>query len=302
MRRVCRFAARLSRYAVGGMLFTQSLGYPPIGAGFGRRMAARGAARREIAVCVTRGENTCGRDCHDDLAQLPAEVSGFQGPDAIGEAARLLEELGFAAGLVTHDPCRHRALVGQLRPPRPRPVCTAEPRCRRDPQAEAPYGILVLPVSQSFPHGPCGLEPRRLSEGRVILGVAAGYLRSEFNALGVQFRTAQRAYGRSICRPRQHGVPRSSVSRAGVTGLPTRHLRTRRSHRIRPSGWAGNSLGPFGGPWRLASPGTRLYPGRVQHRLQSPRHHRGRRAAEAHAVHARPMSRRSAASARPKSR
>src|SRR5207245_8055946 len=48
-------------------------------------------------------------------------------------------------------------------------------------------GILVLPYRNPFLTARAVSSLDVFSGGRVILGVAAGYLRSEFNALGVDF-------------------------------------------------------------------------------------------------------------------
>ena len=120
-------------------------------------------------------------------AQLPAEVSGFQGPDAIGEAARLLEDLGFAAGLVTDHPCPTARWLDSFGHHAHDPFVLLSFAAAATRRLKLLTGILVLPYRNPFLTARAVSSLDVFSGGRVILGVAAGYLRSEFNALGVDF-------------------------------------------------------------------------------------------------------------------
>jgi probable F420-dependent oxidoreductase len=120
-------------------------------------------------------------------AQLPTEIADFQAPGAIGEAATLLEDLGFGAGLVTDHPCPTARWLDSFGHYAPDPFVALSFAAAATHRLKLLTGVLVLPYRNPF------ITARAVSSldvycgGRLILGVATGYLRSEFNALGVNY-------------------------------------------------------------------------------------------------------------------
>jgi probable F420-dependent oxidoreductase len=120
-------------------------------------------------------------------AQLPVDIAGLETAQAFGEGARLLEDLGFAAGIVTDHPCPSARWLDSFGHHTPDPFVLLGIAAATTRRLKLLTGILVLPYRNPFitARAVCSLDVA--SGGRVILGVAAGYLRSEFNALGVDF-------------------------------------------------------------------------------------------------------------------
>ena len=119
--------------------------------------------------------------------QLPTDLPASTGAGTISESARLLERLGFTAGLVTDHPCPTARWLDSFGHQAPDPFVLLSFAAAATRKLKLLTGILVLPYRNPF------LTARAISSldihsgGRVIFGVAAGYLRSEFNSLGVDF-------------------------------------------------------------------------------------------------------------------
>jgi probable F420-dependent oxidoreductase len=120
-------------------------------------------------------------------AQLPGEVAGLQSPAGIAESARLLERLGFAAGIVTDHPCPTARWLDSFGHQAHDPFVLLSFTAAATTRLRLLTGILVLPYRNPFLTARAISSLDVFSGGRVILGVAAGYLRSEFNALGADF-------------------------------------------------------------------------------------------------------------------
>jgi probable F420-dependent oxidoreductase len=120
-------------------------------------------------------------------AQLPAEVAGLETAEAFAEGARWLEELGFAAGIVTDHPCPSGRWLDGFGHNTPDPFVLLGMAALATRRLKLLTGILVLPYRNPFLTARAISSLDVVSGGRVILGVAAGYLRSEFNAMGVDF-------------------------------------------------------------------------------------------------------------------
>lgn len=120
-------------------------------------------------------------------AQLPAQISGFQGPAAMADAARLLERVGFAACLVTDHPCPTARWLDSIGHHAHDPFVLLSFAAAATRTLKLLTGVLVLPYRNPFLTARAVSSLDVFSEGRVILGVAAGYLRGEFRALGVDY-------------------------------------------------------------------------------------------------------------------
>jgi probable F420-dependent oxidoreductase len=118
---------------------------------------------------------------------LPADVAGLETAQAFGEAARLLEQVGFAAGIVTDHPCPSARWLDGFGHNSPDPFVLLGAAAAATSRLRLLTGVLVLPYRNPFLTARAISSADVASGGRVILGLAAGYLRSEFNALGVDF-------------------------------------------------------------------------------------------------------------------
>lgn len=124
-------------------------------------------------------------------AQLPtdrvAKGAEFTSAAAIGEMARALEAAGFDAGYVTEHPFPpdewlahggHHALDPFVA------LCAAAAATER---LRLHTNILVLPYRNPFLTAKAVASLDVVSGGRLIVGVAAGYLEGEYRALGADF-------------------------------------------------------------------------------------------------------------------
>jgi probable F420-dependent oxidoreductase len=108
---------------------------------------------------------------------------------AIAEVARAAEEAGFDACFVTDHPFPpHRWLHGGGHHALD-PFVALSFAAAATTTLRLQTHILVLPYRNPFLAAKAVLSLDVLSGGRVILGVAAGYLRGEFAALGADFET-----------------------------------------------------------------------------------------------------------------
>ena len=115
------------------------------------------------------------------------QASEFVTGDAVIECARVAEESGFDACFVTDHPAPdakwlagggHHALD---------PFVALSFAAAATTRIRVQTHILVLPYRNPLLTAKSVLSLDVLSNGRVILGVAPGYLKPEFGALGVEF-------------------------------------------------------------------------------------------------------------------
>lgn len=113
--------------------------------------------------------------------------SEFVGRDAISEIARAAEEAGFHACFVTDHPYPvqrwldgggHHALD---------PFVALTVAATATTTIRLHTHIVVLPYRNPFVMAKAGLTLDVVSDGRLILGAGAGYLKGEFQALGADF-------------------------------------------------------------------------------------------------------------------
>jgi probable F420-dependent oxidoreductase len=119
--------------------------------------------------------------------QLPGEVAGFDSPQAIAEAAQLFEKMGFDGGLVTDHPAPVAKWLDSFGHQAHDPFVLLALAAAATRRLKLVTGIIVLPYRNPFITARAVASLDFFSGGRVVLGVGAGYLRSEFNALGVDF-------------------------------------------------------------------------------------------------------------------
>ena len=119
-----------------------------------------------------------------DRTELPDE---FLTLEAVTEVGKAVEKAGFDAGLVTDHPCPtgrwldtggHHALD---------PLVALSFAAAATTRLRLLTHVYVLAYRNPFLTAKGTLTLDVLSGGRLILGVAAGYLRPEFGALGVDF-------------------------------------------------------------------------------------------------------------------
>jgi probable F420-dependent oxidoreductase len=112
---------------------------------------------------------------------------------AVAEIARAAEEAGFDACFVTDHPFPpHRWLYGGGHHALD-PFVALSFAAAATSRLKLQTHILVLPYRNPFLVAKSVLSLDVLSGGRVILGVAAGYLKGEFAALGADFEARQEA-------------------------------------------------------------------------------------------------------------
>jgi probable F420-dependent oxidoreductase len=106
---------------------------------------------------------------------------------AISEMARAAEELGFEAVYVTDHPAGDQKWLETGGHHALDPFVALAFAAAATTRLRVQTHILVLPYRNPFLAAKSVLSLDLLSAGRLTLGVAAGYLRSEFNALGVDY-------------------------------------------------------------------------------------------------------------------
>ncbi len=124
-------------------------------------------------------------------AQLPTDRvtkgAEFTSASAIAEMARALESAGFDAGYVTEHPFPPDAWLAQgghhALDPFVALACVASATTR----LRLHTNILVLPYRNPFLTAKAVASLDVVSDGRLIVGVAAGYLEGEYRALGADF-------------------------------------------------------------------------------------------------------------------
>jgi probable F420-dependent oxidoreductase len=106
---------------------------------------------------------------------------------AIAEMAQHAETLGFEAVYVTDHPAGDQQWLDTGGHHALDPFVALSFAAAATTRLRVQTHILVLPYRNPFLTAKSVLSLDALSAGRLTLGVAAGYLRSEFNALGVDF-------------------------------------------------------------------------------------------------------------------
>ncbi len=119
-----------------------------------------------------------------DHVERPDEfVSGA----AVTECARHAEDLGYAAVYVTDHPAPDAKWLATGGHHALEPMVALAFAAAATERLRLLTNIYVLAYRNPFLAAKSVLSLDVLSSGRLVLGVAAGYLRSEFNALGVDF-------------------------------------------------------------------------------------------------------------------
>jgi probable F420-dependent oxidoreductase len=123
--------------------------------------------------------------------QIPADrvAAGAEliGAEAIGEQARGLEAAGFDAGYATEHPFPPDAWLKAGGHHALDPFVTLAVAASATARLRLHTNVLVLPYRNPFLTAKAVASLDAVSGGRVILGVAAGYLEPEFRALGADF-------------------------------------------------------------------------------------------------------------------
>ena len=123
--------------------------------------------------------------------QLPtdrvAEGAEFVGPDAIAELARAAEAAGFDAVSVTDHPFPPARWVAAGGHHALDPFVALSFAAAATTRVRLLTQVIVLPYRNPFLVAKAASTLDVLSGGRLILGVAAGYLEPEFSALGADF-------------------------------------------------------------------------------------------------------------------
>lgn len=124
-------------------------------------------------------------------AQLPTNhVEGdaaFTSADGIASMARGCEEAGFDAGWVTEHPFPSDAWMASGGHHALDPFVSLAIAAAATQRLRLHTNILVLPYRNPFMTAKAVASLDVVSRGRVILGVAAGYLEDEYDALGADF-------------------------------------------------------------------------------------------------------------------
>ena len=123
--------------------------------------------------------------------QLPtdrvSEGAEFVGPDAIAEVARAAEAAGFDAVSVTDHPFTPARWVAAGGHHALDPFVALSFAAAATTRVQLLTQVIVLPYRNPFLVAKAASTLDVLSGGRLILGVAAGYLEPEFAALGADF-------------------------------------------------------------------------------------------------------------------
>jgi probable F420-dependent oxidoreductase len=122
--------------------------------------------------------------------QLPtdrADSPELTSAAGIAEAARALERAGFDAGYVTEHPFPPRAWLRSGGHHALDPFVALAVAASATTRLRLHTNVLVLPYRNPFLTAKAVASLDVVSGGRVILGVAAGYLEAEYAALGARF-------------------------------------------------------------------------------------------------------------------
>jgi probable F420-dependent oxidoreductase len=123
--------------------------------------------------------------------QLPtdrvAKGAEFTSAAAIGEIARALEAAGFDAGYVTEHPFPSDAWLASGGHHALDPFVSLAAAAAATTRLRLHTNVLVLPYRNPFLTAKAVASLDVVSGGRVIVGVAAGYLEGEYRALGADF-------------------------------------------------------------------------------------------------------------------
>jgi probable F420-dependent oxidoreductase len=114
-------------------------------------------------------------------------VAEFVTGDAVAECARAAEALGYAAVYVTDHPAPDQQWLDTGGHHALDPMVALSFAAAATADLRLLTNIYVLAYRNPFLAAKSVLSLDVLSGGRLILGVAAGYLRSEFNALGADY-------------------------------------------------------------------------------------------------------------------
>ena len=126
-------------------------------------------------------------------AQLPTNrvelEGGFLSARSIAELARAAEQAGFDAGYVTEHPFPSDAWLEAGGHHALDPFVALSAVAVATDRLRLHTNVLVLAYRNPFLAAKAIASLDVLSEGRVILGIAAGYLEEEYRALGVDFES-----------------------------------------------------------------------------------------------------------------
>jgi alkanesulfonate monooxygenase SsuD/methylene tetrahydromethanopterin reductase-like flavin-dependent oxidoreductase (luciferase family) len=117
---------------------------------------------------------------------------------AIAEMARHAEDLGFEAVHVTDHPAGDQQWLDTGGHHALDPFVALSFAAAATTRLRVQTHIIVLPYRNPFLTAKSVLSLDVLSGGRLTLGVAAGYLRSEFNALGVDFNERNELFDEAL--------------------------------------------------------------------------------------------------------
>jgi probable F420-dependent oxidoreductase len=131
--------------------------------------------------------------------QLPVDrLDEFAAPDALAELARAAEAAGFDAVSVTDHPFPPARWVAAGGHHSLDPFVALSFAAAATARVRLLTHVLVLPYRNPFLVAKAAASLDRLSGGRLVLGVAAGYLEAEFAALGADFARRNETTDRAI--------------------------------------------------------------------------------------------------------
>ena len=123
-----------------------------------------------------------------DLPTMHVDPPGeFVGPEAVAEIARAAEDAGYDACFVTDHPAGDATWLDTGGHHALDPLVTLAFAAAATTRLRLLTHVFILAYRNPFLTAKGTLTLDVLSGGRLILGVAAGYLRPEFGALGVDF-------------------------------------------------------------------------------------------------------------------
>ena len=111
----------------------------------------------------------------------------FATMDAVRKVGAAVERAGFSAGLVTDHPCPTGRWLDAGGHHAHDPFVMLSLLAAATTTLRLQTGILVLPYRNPFIVARAVASLDRFSNGRVTLGIGAGYLKGEYRALGVDF-------------------------------------------------------------------------------------------------------------------